>query len=94
MPRGQAGAIGSQSSGGRVLEFTRAGEIVWQFVNPVRGGAQNAQLPIVCWAQRLDANTLDPTLVARGPFGPRKNNVSEKKAGRFRTGPSVASDRV
>jgi hypothetical protein len=49
----------TESSGGRILEVTPAGEIVWQFVNPVRGGEQNDRLPIICWAQRLDANDLD-----------------------------------
>jgi Arylsulfotransferase (ASST) len=84
----------TESSGGRILEVTHAGEIVWQYVNPVRGGAQSTLLPIDCWAQRLDANALDPTFMARGPFWATQNNVSENKAGRFRTGPPVASDRV
>jgi hypothetical protein len=55
----------TESSGGRILEVTRGGDIVWQFVNPVRGGPQNAQIPIVCWAQRLDPNGLDPSLLTR-----------------------------
>jgi Arylsulfotransferase (ASST) len=57
----------TESNGGRVLEVTREGDIVWQFVNPVRGGEQNDRIPIVCWAQRLDSNQLDPVLVSRGP---------------------------
>jgi hypothetical protein len=56
----------TESSGGRILEVTQGGDIVWQFVNPVRGGEQNARIPIICWAQRLDPNRLDPTLVSRG----------------------------
>ncbi|MGH6885589.1 MAG: arylsulfotransferase family protein, partial [Geminicoccales bacterium] len=55
----------TESSGGRILEVTRAGEIVWQFVNPVRGGEGNGRIPIISWAQRLDPDHLDPTLVAR-----------------------------
>jgi Arylsulfotransferase (ASST) len=55
----------TESSGGRILEVTRTGDIVWQFVNPIRGGAEGALLPIVCWAQRLDADALHPTLVTR-----------------------------
>jgi hypothetical protein len=62
----------TESSGGRILEVTAAGDVVWQFVNPVRGGAEGSLLPIVCWAQRLDAGALDPMLVARDPFGPRR----------------------
>jgi hypothetical protein len=53
----------TESSGGRILEVTPAGEIVWQFVNPVRGGAQGELIPIVCWAQRVDPNDLDPSLL-------------------------------
>ncbi|MGH6899107.1 MAG: arylsulfotransferase family protein [Geminicoccaceae bacterium] len=60
----------TESSGGRVLEVTRAGDVVWQFVNPVRGGEQNGRIPIICWAQRLDPDDLDPTLVARGDAQP------------------------
>jgi Arylsulfotransferase (ASST) len=57
----------TESSGGRILEVTPAGEIVWQFVNPVRGGEQNDRLPIICWAQRLDANDLDTALWTQPP---------------------------
>jgi hypothetical protein len=28
----------TESSGGWILEVTHRGEIVWQFLNPVRGG--------------------------------------------------------
>jgi Arylsulfotransferase (ASST) len=56
----------TESSGGRILEVTREGDIVWQFVNPVRGGEGKGRIPIVCWAQRLDPKDLDPALVA-GP---------------------------
>lgn len=52
----------TESSGGRILEVTPAGEIVWQFVNPVRGGEQNDRLPIICWAQRLDPRDFDTAL--------------------------------
>jgi Arylsulfotransferase (ASST) len=55
----------TESSGGRILEVTRDGGIVWQFVNPVRGGEGNSRSPIICWAQRLDPDDLDPTLVTR-----------------------------
>jgi hypothetical protein len=52
----------TESSGGRILEVTPAGEIVWQFVNPIRGGEDNDRLPIICWAQRLDPSDLDAAL--------------------------------
>jgi Arylsulfotransferase (ASST) len=65
----------TESSGGRILEVSRDGEIVWQFVNPVRGGERNGKIPIICWAQRVDRDDLDPSLVAgpvasRGPMRP------------------------
>jgi Arylsulfotransferase (ASST) len=58
----------TESSGGRILEVTPAGEIVWQFVNPVRGGEQNDRLPIICWAQRLDPADLDAALWTEEPL--------------------------
>ena len=57
----------TESSGGRILEVTPAGEIVWQFVNPVRGGEDNDRLPIICWAQRLDPNDFDTALWSGKP---------------------------
>jgi Arylsulfotransferase (ASST) len=55
----------TESSGGRILEVTREGDIVWQLANPVRGGEREGRIPVICWAQRLDPNYLDPALVAR-----------------------------
>jgi Arylsulfotransferase (ASST) len=59
----------TESSGGRILEVTPGGEIVWQFVNPVRGGERNDRLPIICWAQRLDPSDLDTALWKGEPDG-------------------------
>ncbi|WP_119461515.1 arylsulfotransferase family protein [Rhodospirillaceae bacterium SYSU D60014] len=56
----------TESNGGRILEVTPEGEIVWEFVNPVRGGADDAKRPIICWAQRLDPASLDPALLTPG----------------------------
>jgi hypothetical protein len=44
----------TESNGGRILEVDQDKEVVWEFVNPVRGGPDNAQIPIICKAQRLD----------------------------------------
>ena len=49
----------SESNGGRIVEVTPDGEIVWQFVNPVRGGEEDERIPIICWAQRLGPDELD-----------------------------------
>jgi hypothetical protein len=49
----------TESNGGRIVEVTPDGDVVWQFVNPVRGGEDDGKIPIICWAQRLDPNELD-----------------------------------
>ena len=45
----------TESNGGRILEVTSDGDIVWEFTNPVRGGPGNDRIPIICKALRLDA---------------------------------------
>lgn len=42
-----------ESNGGRMLEVTPAGRIVWEFVNPVRGAADGGKIPIIASAERL-----------------------------------------
>jgi hypothetical protein len=75
----------TESSGGRIVEVTREGEIVWQFVNPVRGGEQNGKVPIICWAQRVDPKDLDPSLLSglvasRGPGTPGAQSAPIRSA--------------
>jgi hypothetical protein len=59
----------TEETGGRILEVTPAGEIVWEFVNPVRAEGRGADggdlIPIVSWAQRIDPASLDPDFLAR-----------------------------
>lgn len=43
----------TESSGGRILEVAPDGEIVWEYVNPVRGGLEDERIPVICKAQRL-----------------------------------------
>lgn len=47
----------SESQGGRLLEVDRRGEIVWEYMNPVRA-AGDAKISIVTWAQRIDPQVL------------------------------------
>jgi hypothetical protein len=55
-----------ESDAGRVLEVTREGRIVWEFVNPVRGGENDSRIPIIFWVQRLDPERdLEPGFRAR-----------------------------
>lgn len=45
----------SESSGGRLLEVSRGGDIVWEFTNPVRAVSEGKPLTaIVNWAHRID----------------------------------------
>lgn len=51
----------TESDGGRIVEVTPEGEIVWEYVNPVRG--KDNKIPIVSWSERLDPSELDPALL-------------------------------
>jgi hypothetical protein len=48
----------TESDGGRLLEVTAGGRIVWQYINPVREGEGETRLPVVNWAQRIDPRHL------------------------------------
>jgi hypothetical protein len=50
----------TESDGGRLFEVTRDGRIVWEYVNPVRGGEGDSHIPVVSGGQRIAANWLDP----------------------------------
>jgi len=50
----------TESDGGRLLEVSRDGEIVWEYVNPVRGGDAGEFIPVVSSAERIDPGRLDP----------------------------------
>lgn len=43
-----------ESMAGRVFEVAPDGDIVWEFVNPVRGGEGDRRIPIIFWVQRID----------------------------------------
>lgn len=50
----------TESDGGRLVEVTPEGEIVWEFVNPVRGGKDDKLIPVVSSAQRIAPDYLTP----------------------------------
>ncbi len=59
----------TESDAGRVIEVTRDGDIVWEFVNPaVRDDCPGA-VPAVCWAARVTPAALDSSFAA-GLAGP------------------------
>ena len=51
---GNGNTLITESNGGRILEVDGNGDIVWEFVNPVRGGPEGERIPVICKAQRLD----------------------------------------
>jgi hypothetical protein len=44
---------------GRIFEVTRSGDIVWEYINPVREGSDSHLVPVVSWAQRIDPGALE-----------------------------------
>jgi hypothetical protein len=60
----------TESDGGRLFEVTQAGEIVWNYVNPVRAKrAKDRQdvIPIVSWAERVPPDFFAPQLAWTPP---------------------------
>lgn len=49
----------TESDGGRLFEVTKGGEIVWEYINPVRAGEHDGRIPIVCWGQRFAPDELE-----------------------------------
>jgi hypothetical protein len=60
----------TESEGGRLLEVTPAGEIVWEYYNPVRAGEGNDKIAVVSWGQRIDPKTLEPDFLSSLSSGP------------------------
>ena len=58
----------TESDGGRLFEVTPGGDVVWNCVNPVRGGTSGELVPIVARAQRVDPASPAPAFLpsARG----------------------------
>jgi hypothetical protein len=54
----------TESDAGRVFEVTRKGKIVWNFVNPTRGGANGEMVAVATGGQRIDPGSLEPDLRA------------------------------
>ena len=67
---GNGNVLITESDGGRILEVTRDGQIVWNFVNPTRGGADGDMIAIATWGQRIDPGSLEPEV--RALFETRK----------------------
>ncbi|MDA3920208.1 MAG: hypothetical protein PF501_05960 [Salinisphaera sp.] len=50
----------TESDGGRLLEVTASGDIVWEYINPIRAGKDNRFIPVVSGGMRIDPASLDP----------------------------------
>jgi hypothetical protein len=50
----------NESDGGRLFEVTRSGDIVWEYINPVRRGDNEELIAVVSSGQRIDPATFDP----------------------------------
>jgi outer membrane protein assembly factor BamB len=56
----------TESDGGRLFEVTPDGRIVWEYVNPVRGGGGEGSrfIPVVTGGQRIPPDRFDPAFRA------------------------------
>ena len=65
LPNGNA--LITESDGGRLLEINRDGQIVWEYINPARGGENEELIPVVSGGRRIAANWLSPAFQATLP---------------------------
>ncbi|PRD45964.1 hypothetical protein C5748_00190 [Phyllobacterium phragmitis] len=69
-----------ESTAGRLVEVTRDGEIVWEFLNPARGGDDGDKIAIFGWAQRLSPSDIDPAMLEKpGPTKQPDKKQQDKK---------------
>lgn len=51
----------TESDGGRIVEVTRGGEMVWEFINPVRAGEGDRMIPVILFGvDRVTPDQLNP----------------------------------
>jgi hypothetical protein len=53
----------TESDAGRMLEVTRGGNVVWEFINPARGGKRGEAIPVTSTGERIAVESLDPSFV-------------------------------
>jgi hypothetical protein len=53
----------SESDGGRLIEVAPDGSVVWQYINPVRGGEAGEKIPVVSLGERIAPGWLDGDLL-------------------------------
>lgn len=62
---GNGNTLITESDGGRLLEVTPAGKIVWEYVSPIRAGAHDEFIPVLSGGHRIDPGTLEPAFRKR-----------------------------
>lgn len=55
----------TESDGGRLLEVTRSGEVVWEYLNPARGGRDGKYTAVVSGGLRVPADSFNARFRAR-----------------------------
>ena len=65
---GNGNTLITESNAGRLVEVTAEGDIVWEYVNTVRGGANDSLIPIIGWARRIEHSRLETWLTGRLPI--------------------------
>jgi hypothetical protein len=50
-----------ESDGGRLVEVDAAGEVIWEYVNPVRGGDEDERIPVVMLSERRPRDWFHPS---------------------------------
>lgn len=55
----------TESDGGRLFELAPDGTIVWQFINPARGGDHDQYMPVICSGHRIQPDELTPAFRAQ-----------------------------
>lgn len=59
----------TESDGGRIFEVTAQGEVVWEYMNPARGGEAGDLVAVVSRPHRVAPGSLDPAFLDSAPFG-------------------------
>jgi hypothetical protein len=57
----------TETGAGRIFEVTPEGKIVWEYMNPIRAGDNDSLIPIICWAHRIDDQTVAAALGNEAP---------------------------
>src|SRR5699024_10249013 len=63
LPNGHA--LITESNAGQLVEVTPDGDVVWEYINPARGGDSDQYTPIISSGLRIDPEDLSPQFRAQ-----------------------------